>query len=337
MLSHATQWASDVVVIDKSSTDRTAAMAAEFGPQVRVIQVPFSSQGETNAVEWVRYAKHDWIFVGTCSEVPTRKLIAVLTQVLATGEQSYDLVMVPRRMYSLGIHHPTSPWSVAYYPFLFHRQRAVITDKIHEHFKARDSGRVYTIPYADDCCVHHFTHPTAQRFVDIVTEYAKVETTVDRDPELAILDCFKRLRTALPGIFRTGADWPGILAAWGIYNLTNVLFIWEKSRGVDVPERYRQLTAEILRDQWGIGSKDIPTAGSSDAIVTLEDETLAREGRADVETAVLVSYWAASLLFGLRHPKTVLTALVQLPRLIAARAYRKVFPIVPGHKASRAH
>lgn len=330
VLTHATRWASDILVIDKSSTDRTAALASQFGPRVRVITLPFSPQADSRAAEWVRHAKHDWIFVGTCSEIPTRNLVAAVSAVLAERADSCDLVFVPRRMYSLGIHHPSSPWNVAYYPFLFHRDRAEITDTIHEHFKARDASRTYAIPYAEDCCVYHFTHTSARRFVNVVADYADVEATVPRDAEAAILDCLRRLRSALPGIFRTGTDWPGIFAAWAIYNLTNVLFIWEKSRGLDVPAHYKGLTAELLRDEWGVPELPSALTAATSAPAPAKTPRIGYPGQENVERTVLVSYWVACIFYGITRPRTVVSSILRSPRRIAGRIYRWAVPRRPA-------
>lgn len=330
VLTHATRWASDILVIDKSSTDRTAAIASQFGSRVRVITLPFSPQAESRAADWVRHAKHDWIFVATCSEIPTRNLVAAVSGVLADRADSCDLVMVPRRMYSLGIHHPASPWNVAYYPFLFHRDRAEITDKIHEHFKARDPSRTYTIPYAEDCCVYHFTHTSARRFVQVVADYAEVEASVPRDAEAAIFDCLRRLRSALPGIFRTGADWPGIFAAWAIYNLTNVLFIWEKSRGLDVPAYYKGLTAQLLLDEWGIPESPPALTGATSDPVPAKASRIDYAGQKNAERTVLISYWAACLIYGITRPRTVLFSLLRFPKRTAGRIYRWIFSRRPS-------
>src|SRR5580658_5231605 len=183
VLAHAVQWADEVIVVDKSSTDRTAVIASGYHPKVRVLSVPFSLQGQDSFGEWVRAAAHDWIFCGTCSEIPTRRLIEEVRKILKDESERLELIWVPRRMYSFGIHDPNSPWNVAYYPFLLHRERALITEVIHEHVKPRNQANTRMVPYAEDCCVYHLTHPSVARFIEVHAEYARVEAEAAQDPQ----------------------------------------------------------------------------------------------------------------------------------------------------------
>ena len=116
MLAHALCWADEVLVINKSSTDRTAEICASHGPRVKVVNFPFTEQGDDDVAAYFGHARNDWIFVVTCSEVPTRKVIAAANEILSRTSDDIDLICVPRKIYSFGEHHQTSPWSISYYP-----------------------------------------------------------------------------------------------------------------------------------------------------------------------------------------------------------------------------
>ena len=318
-------WADEIIVVNKSSTDQTEQIARSYDSTIRVLTVPYSSPGQEHADEWFHHASHDWIFIGTCSEVPTRRLISEVRSLFSQGVDSVDLVMVPRRMYSLGIHHPTSPWSISYYPFLFHRQRAIITNVIHEHVKAADPSRVKTIAYSEDCCVYHLTHPSAERFIEAHAEYARIEAEVDRDPEQAILGWFKAIPTALKGIMRTGKDWPAIFAAWSIYNLMNVLLTWEKARGLNVPVFYQHLRLHLLAQEWGIGEKsdglgrpelaDGPWLPKNGNLMTVGPQ---------LKHSLCVVYYVASIYFYFRHPLTTWQCLLTFAARQKARVLKRI-------------
>jgi len=325
VLAHAVRWADEVIVVNKSSTDRTEEIAQGYDPKIWVLTVPFSPQGQDRPDEWIKRARHDWIFCGTCSEMPTRRLISEVRKLLSRSGDSLDLVLVPRRMYSLGVHHPSSPWSVSYYPFLLHRHRAIITNVIHEHFKAADPARVATIPYSEDCCVHHLTHPSARRFLEVHAEYAQIEAGVERDPDRAILGWLKNIHRGLPGIMRTGEDWPGIFSAWAIYNLMNVLLTWEKARGLDVPAYYQQLRARLLAEEWGVAAESVLPGDKSQAAPggTATTITSASIGP-ELKQSVCVAYWAANILYHWRHPKAILRSLRAWAAGQKARLLRKL-------------
>jgi hypothetical protein len=327
VLAQALCWADEVIVVNKSSTDRTEEIARAYNSRVRVLTIPFTPQGQEQADVWVEHATHDWIFIGTCSEVPTRQLIEKMRLVLGSRGDDLDLVMVPRRMYSLGSHHPTSPWNVAYYPFLIHRHRAVITNVIHEHFKAADPTRIATIPYSEECCVHHLTHPSARRFIEVHAEYARVEAAVERDPALAIIGWLKNLHHGLPGIMRTGNDWAGIFSCWALYNLMNVLLTWEKARGLDVPAHYQQLRNRLLAEEWGVAdgtpqalSIPQPTIG----VKAPPSPPLSAAICPELKKTVFLAYWTANLLYHARHPGAIPRSLRSWAAGQKARMLRKL-------------
>ena len=252
VLAHALAWADEILVVDKGSTDRTAEIARRHGDRVVVLQVPFVAQGDDDMVTWCQQARADWIFGLTCSEIPTRGVITASRTLIR--EPDVDLVYVPRRIYSFGHHHPTSPWSISYYPFLFHRQRAIIRNIIHDQFTARDPSRTRRIPYDPSCCVFHFTHASAHGFLTTVTSYAQVE--VSRLPADAIpgrlVHSFAEIRRAIPGILRCGRQGPMILAAWCLYHFAVALHAMERAEGVPVQERYRLEKTRLLEHEWGI-------------------------------------------------------------------------------------
>src|SRR6266480_2876550 len=75
VVEHALRWADEVLIINKSSTDKTKDICAEYGDRIRVVDVPFTPKGNDDTVSFSKLARNDWIFFGTASEVPTFQLI----------------------------------------------------------------------------------------------------------------------------------------------------------------------------------------------------------------------------------------------------------------------
>ena len=249
VLRHAVLWADEVIVIDKESTDATRSICAEFGDKVRVVEAPFTPQGHDDAIAATRLPRHRWIWIGTASEVPTPQVVAEARRII-TQSPDLDLVYVPRKLYSFGFFSPQSPWGVKYYPFLINRDRALIRNLIHRNFQARDEANTRRIPVADDCCVHHFTHPTAARYADAMRQYFAAECDTG-DAGQTIEEALKRIRNRPPLESLDQKELLGLECAWQFYWLGTALFAWDKRRGNAGPALYAQLRRELLVNLWG--------------------------------------------------------------------------------------
>ena len=259
VLRHATQWADEIVVINKSSTDRTPELARQF-PRVRVVDVPFLPAGNDPVEYYLSFASNDWVFIGTASEIPTRKLVKAVRDLLALRGSTLDVINVPRKMYSMGVVSQESPWSVSYYPFCVNRKTAVISDRIHKGFGPSAPGRLATIPYSEDVCVHHLTHVTAKAYVNSMAQYFEAEAAGSEDPVGDLNMCFDAIASWEKRLRKAGPELMGAYCAWPLYQLGKALFLWEKARGANVPAYYQELREALLRFEWEGLPTDPPPA-----------------------------------------------------------------------------
>ncbi|MCS7064024.1 MAG: glycosyltransferase [Methylacidiphilales bacterium] len=248
----AVSWADQIIVINKSSTDNTANVAQSCSEKVKIINRAYSPKGDDNFLEYIEYPENDWIFILTCSEIPTRKLIHSIVRLLNKNEKNIDLVYIPRRMYSLGINQYGSPWYVSYYPFLFHRRRVKVQNTIHDNIRPTDSSRTVRIPYSEDCCVYHFTHPCVQDYIHSTLTYALIEAkqTPDELVSKKIIHSFKNIQKAATSIAQIKGDWIPAFSAWTIYWLITVLCLWEKTRTDNVSSFYKASRKTLLENEW---------------------------------------------------------------------------------------
>jgi glycosyltransferase involved in cell wall biosynthesis len=251
VLEHATRWADEVVIMDKGSTDETLEICRNAGEKVFIRTIPFSERGHEKLSEIPGLVRNDWVFLGTCSEIPTKKLIEACRQILDQRESELDLVYVPRRMYAFGLHCSNPGWGVCHYPFLFHRRRARITDDVHDNFHAPDPTRTTRIPYAEDCCVHHMTYPTARSFWLASMQYFEAEIKKDLPPDKSIRQSFKNIERISQKVLQDGENWIPFYCAFVSYELGKALHVWEKARGRDEALLlYKNLTDHVLASEW---------------------------------------------------------------------------------------
>lgn len=253
VLEQALQWADEIIVLEKGSTDGTLEIIRSYGDRVRIQPLPFCPRGHDEVTLLPTYATHEWIYISTCSEIPTRGVIEACRNLLDSEGDRIDLVYVPRRMYSFGIHFAANEWGVCHYPFLIHRSRTIITNTIHDNFHAADPARTRRIPYSEECCVHHFTYPTALSFWNASAQYFEVEAqNAQAAPDKAVRQCFKNIERLSERLLVEGENWIPFYCSRASYELGKALFIWEQSRGGApiAPQLYQHRVEELLHREW---------------------------------------------------------------------------------------
>jgi hypothetical protein len=272
VLEHATRWADEVVIMDKGSTDGTLDLCRKAGEKVVIRSIPFSERGHEKLSEIPNLVQHDWVFLGTCSEVPTKKLIEACRQILDQREAELDLVYVPRRMYAFGLHCSNPDFGVCHYPFLFHRRRTRITDDVHDNFHAPDPSRTHRLAYAEDCCVHHMTYPTARSFWLASMQYFEAEAKKDLPPDKSIRQSFKNVERISQKVLQDGENWVPFYCAYVSYELGKALHVWEKARGKDeAPLIYKKITDHVLAREWTQASEPVTPLPTASGGVSVSD------------------------------------------------------------------
>lgn len=239
-LTHALKWADEVLVVDKGSTDDTREIADQMGAKVAVMN--FSLQGHEDNAQMAAFASNDWVWGFTPGEVPTRAVIEAGRELVS---DVVDLIYVPMRYYSFGVHSIDSPWAGGYQPRLYNQRRVKFTGVAHSPIQAE---RIAQIQNPDQCYVLHQTHATAKDFMRSHADYMQNEAKngtpdeVIARAEQAISAWVHRLNSQ-PALFPQAR-------AWRLYWLGVALHAWER-KSPGIPEEYRQRAAQALSEHWG--------------------------------------------------------------------------------------
>ena len=131
-LTSAAGWATEVIVVDSHSSDRTAAIAAEFTD--KVYQVDFAGFGALRN-QAVAYCSQEWIFSLDTDERMTPALQEEIRTVLERPAPA-DAYFVPRKNFFLGRWIKHCGWYPDYrQPQLFRKGRVRYRQElVHESF-----------------------------------------------------------------------------------------------------------------------------------------------------------------------------------------------------------
>ncbi len=166
-------WATEVVVVDMESEDRTCEVARDAG--AIVIAHPATGFVEPARAAGVAAARGEWILVLDADELVPEPLSRMLLATAVAGEA--DAVRVGRRNYLLGAEVRRTGWNPDRDRHLrfFRAGHAVLPGGLHEPIRARPGSRVLDLPVGDDTTIVHFNYVDVADFLDRLNRYTSIE------------------------------------------------------------------------------------------------------------------------------------------------------------------
>lgn len=244
------QWSDDIIVVDKSSTDRTREIAEQFN--AKVIKVPYSDTG-CEIKFAIEIAKNEWIMTLTASDMIHPVLVDEILTLINRDDFDYDIIAMPFAAYTLGICNKRSPWFIPRKKWLFKKDIFSPCEQVHNEAKNLASKKIYKMKADKLYALHHFTHQDLDSFFERHIRYTKAE--VKR---------YKNAKTALRKItFEIFAAWAwmmfhkkvwllgrnGIALFWAFlsYFMMKYLYVWEHFYGKG-EEKYKVIREELLKE-----------------------------------------------------------------------------------------
>jgi len=240
----ALRFADEVIVVDKSSTDETPAIAARHAD--RVITVPWSPTADDTRAFALAQCAHDWIVFVDDDECLSPEAVQFIQAELAAPRA--DVYSLPLRHYILGTHDERAYYWPEHHVRFFRRGAVDFSATIHACVVPRPDRALHVV--ADTCaCIHHLSHEDVAQWIEKANRYtscidrARVEHTGSDLIGFAharIDHWIGRTRDATPGGYPAAA---ALLRA--TYDLIDRLKIWEEERGLDGAALFRQVCADL--------------------------------------------------------------------------------------------
>lgn len=243
----AVSFADELIVVDKSSTDGSAAVAARFADRVDI--VPWSPTVEETRAHALSLCRHGHILFLDDDEVLSPETGPYLRGVLTGGQT--DLYAIPLRHYIMGLHDERAYYWPEAHVRLFRRGAVEFVSTVHGGV-VRKSDRLAAIPIETGVCIHHLSHPDVASWIERANRYTANPDRVRADGYHGDLIRFAHERIdhwVSRGLGGPPDDYPAAAALLrAIYDMIDQLKTWEEARGLNgsalfqaAIERLRQL------------------------------------------------------------------------------------------------
>lgn len=240
----ALRFADEVIVVDKSSTDETPAIAALYAD--RVITVPWSPTADDTRAFALAQCTYDWIVFADDDECFSPEAVRFIEAELTAPRA--DIYSLLRREYVLGTHDERAYYWPEHHVRLFRRGAVEFSATIHACV-VPCTDRVQHVVADAGACIHHLSHQNVAQWIEKANRYTSCIDRAQLDHAGTDLIDFAharidhwigRTRDATPG------DYPAAVALLRTtYDLIDRLKVWEEERGLDGATLFRQVCADL--------------------------------------------------------------------------------------------
>jgi hypothetical protein len=238
----ALRFADELIVVDKSSTDDSNAIAQSIAD--RVVVVPWTPTVEETRALALSLCQHDWILFMDDDECLSAAAARCIRVELESPQAAiYEFAL---RHYILGCHDERAYYWPEHHVRLFHRGAITFRDTIHAGI-TRHASRVVRLPVEHGVCIHHFSNASVAGWIEKTNRYT---ANPDRDgikpgPEGLAAFGHQRLDHWFGRTHDDTADgYPSAAALLrAVYDMVDGLKAWEADRALDGAELLVQACA----------------------------------------------------------------------------------------------
>lgn len=166
------KWASEIVIIDMYSDDKTTEIASEYTDNIFYHErMGYADPARQFGLE---KASNSWVLILDADELVPRKLKEKVEMIIT--EDLGDIISIPHNNYFFGKLMRYTGWGPLQdtHHRLFKKEYLSISDKIHSTFIEREDARIYEITDEKEGFIH-FNYLDVEHFLDKLNRYTTIE------------------------------------------------------------------------------------------------------------------------------------------------------------------
>jgi (heptosyl)LPS beta-1,4-glucosyltransferase len=174
------QWADELIIVDKSSTDKTLDIAKRYTKKIHI--VPYTDTSSTYGIDVCNKHQTDseWYLFITASSAIEPELVKELVKLTTDSNFDYDIISLPLKMHVLGISSKRSPWDGTYKNTCIRKSALKLSTKVH-HETGSESDKIYKGLLETGSYLHHFTHRQIDIFFERHIRYTREEARANAE------------------------------------------------------------------------------------------------------------------------------------------------------------
>jgi glycosyltransferase involved in cell wall biosynthesis len=231
----------ELIVIDKSSTDDTPAIASRYAD--RVITVPWSPTVEETRAFALEQCRHDWIAFLDDDEMLSPAAIAHLH-----AGPAADAVALPLRHWILGTFDPAAYYWPEHHIRFFRKGAVSFRPVVHGGMELH-ADHVERVAPETQIFIEHLSHRNAEQWIERTNRYTSRPTRVNAEAGGTDLIDFAHRRIdhwLARGDHTDRNDYPAVVALLrAIYDMVDRVKAWEARRGIDGAAAFHARCAEL--------------------------------------------------------------------------------------------
>lgn len=226
-------WCDDIIIINKSSTDKTINYC--IGNNVKVYTIPYTDQDGKIIQNYISYTKHDWVGIFVVSDFIDFSLASEINN-LINNNISANTIYTAYKNYSLGLCEKYSPWYTEHRRFIFRKNTAKFSNIVHKELECDEKNKYYISPKYG--FIYHLTHQSVDSQFERHLRYTKREADELFKEKIPLKKLKKHIlimmsRTIVKALFKKNNNSFALNSAYLMYFMERYLYVWEKYQNID--------------------------------------------------------------------------------------------------------